>query len=1036
MKINRQVIALFLLAAALFLYSRSDKSDNDQINDAGIATKAVVPVWENRVHRAGMLWMNVTNTGYFGNPDVLDDPCTGSTAVSGELPGGTGTDYLSVGALMFGGYLDSITVSINTTQAILFQGPLVTTAYEGWSGLAGYDDMPRECWPANFDEDINGTILGHIKESSSVEGRISCLFEDVYDPLATAEEQFNLMFTDKFVQRMPYTGMDEYDKRNHIPLGIEVRQKSYAWSYDYAKKFVIIDYTIYNRNTENKDIYDFFTGLYLDCDIGMTGGMWTYDHGDDIGGFIQKWDGYIDPSTGERKTLDMNLAWAADNDGRNYTGTGFYTATGEPGAGAPLDGATSIATVRVLRNPNPNLRYSFNQYRAGTGDEALDWGPRWQTGLHADWQYDLTTVQKGYDDYNQDSLTNGGVTMYGGRTEGRPAGDKGKYMVMSNDEFDYEHYRLRELYLGLLQDPDYMQGTPYAQAEKWQNWNGDVLQQDGTIAQLNDLANGSDVKSLLSFGPLGTETSVNAAVDTNLDGVVDDYTNKKVWKFAYGDSLKLTIAFMVSENFNTSLDQDPNYDNPDIVGLSDGLDPELYNRGWYDALRNSVWVDRMYDIPMYDTPVSIYGETKGDGWYGEDVGKDALFGDVSSDSQCWWLDTEYSGPDTGEGDLELSIFTNTITDVYGHSASNEDELLPLGREIESAAGLYGTTAEYGYMVKYNNPDGFYPQGTWVRYGFDNGRLDAGDGVPDFKGPPPPPSPKIDVSFEGNDVVVMWQSHEFYTTTGGFENYTGAEQYLDPFTRIKDFEGYTVKVSPNSISSNFVDVLTIDKVDFIYENVANMGEYYDIPIVTGSPDTLDLTIVGNGKIWELRPYGNNSSLLADHSLNEIYSYTVEPASRVIQVAAGVNETVNYYKYKFILIDKYLESEFYLSVVSSDFGDPKMGVPALTSNIIDNMKKVSPAGIDENVIPAVTELFQNYPNPFNPDTKILFSVAQKCNVELTLYNVVGQQVKHILNNEFKAGYHTVTLKADELNSGVYYYTLKTNDKKITRKMLLIK
>jgi hypothetical protein len=736
------IVCLFFLA--LILYSGSDERKSDSVPASFRDTK-ITPILENRVHKAGSFWMNVTNNGLFGNPDALTDPCTGQTAVSGEFPGGLGADYLFVGSLFFGGYLDSATVGTPFGNGNLFQGPLVTTAHEGWSG----SPMPQECWPIMFDEDPAGTTLGHIAESSNVEGRINCLFEDVYDPLATAEEQFNVMYTDKFVQRTPYTGMDDYDRRDHIPLGIEIKQKSYAWSYDYAKKFVILDYTIYNRNTAGKDIYDFFMGVYLDCDIGMTGGQWLFCHGDDIGGFVQKWDKYIDPATGQIKTVDLNLAWAADNDGRNYTGQDFYTATGEPPAGAPLDGATSVATLKVLRSPNPNLRYSFNSFVCNSNDEGADWGPRWQTGLHSDWQYDLTALQKGYDDENHDNLLNAiNQPHYGGRTEGRPLGDKGRYMVMSNDEFDYSQTQIRELYLGILEDPDYMQGTPYAQADKWQKWttpaevgfpgfSADIA--DGSIASMNDLANGADTKFILSFGPLGNESSVNLAVDTDHDGVADDIiTNKKVWNFAYGDSLKLTLAFIVSENFHTSLDQDPNYSNNSIVDLSDGLDVSLYDKGWYDALNNSIWADRVYDIPLFDTPVTYNGVTKGDGWYGEDVGKDGVFSESGGDL-CWWVETIYSGPDDGEGDNELTVFTAPMNDIYGHPASNEDDLLPFGRE--TADGQYGTTSEYGYMVKYSKPDGIFPQGTWVRYGFDNGRLDAGDGVPDFAGPPPPKSPK-------------------------------------------------------------------------------------------------------------------------------------------------------------------------------------------------------------------------------------------------------------------------------------------------------
>ncbi|HXK49042.1 MAG TPA: T9SS type A sorting domain-containing protein [Clostridiales bacterium] len=1000
-------------------------------NGGGFSDSGKLLMLQNRVHKAGMLWINMTNKGYFGNPDGIDDPCTGDDAVSGEFPGGSGISYLFAGGLMLGGYLDSASVNIGGTDATVFQGPLVTTAYEGWTGVAGPDDMPKECSPTAFEYDPDGTVLGNITETSNVPGRMNCLFEEVYDPSASAEEQFNINYTDKYVARI-YTGIDDYDKREHIPLGIEVSQKSYAWSYDYAKKFVITDYTIYNRNADNKDIYDFFMGLYMDCDIGITSGTWTFCHSDDICGFVENWNDYIDPATGEIKTVELNAAWVADNDGRGYTGSVWYSATGEPAAGAPLDGGTGVAMVKVLRTPNPDMQFSYNVYIANSDDESMDWGPRWQTGLHSEWEYDLSVKQKGYDDTNYDSLTvssnYGTDPLSGGRTEGRPIGDRGKYMVMTNGEFDYGFTAVREVYLGM--DTHY-DGTPIPQADKWQRWTtaaeagqpgfGEIP--DGTIEVLNDIANGADVRYMLSFGPLGSERTGNVAADSDLDGVPDTVVaNKPVWKFAHGDSLKLTVAFIVSEDFHTSTDQDPNYFDDTVVDLDDGLNATLYEQGWYDALNNLAWVQKIYDLPMYDTPVTYNGVTKSDGWYGEDVGADGLFWGDPAGGTCWWTDSYYSGPDEGEGDMELTEFSSALTDIYGHSASSEDELLPFGRE--TAGGIYGTTAEYGYMMK--DP----VTGTFVRYGYNNGKLDQGDGVPDFSCPPPPPSPVINAYYDGNDVVIEWQSHELYDLPGGMKSYSGPEHFTDPFSRMNDFESYTVKVSPNSDYTNFIDLVTLDRVDYIYQNVADISEFYDVPVETGNPDTLDQIITADGKIWMLIPYGNNRSLLENYAKEGIFEYTAVPDS-----AEYNGDMLSIFRYRLKLLNKYLANISYAAVLSSDFGYPKYGIPASSSSVAANMKKIAPEPEGE-VVPYTTELFQNYPNPFNPETSIMFTLEKDCRAEIELYNVAGQKVMTVLEKDLRAGFHSVRLKAENLNSGVYFYKLITPGKEMSKKMLMVK
>ena len=203
-------------------------------------------------------------------------------------------------------------------------------------------------------------------------------------------------------------------------------------------------------------------------------------------------------------------------------------------------------------------------------------------------------------------------------------------------------------------------------------------------------------------------------------------------------------------------------------------------------------------------------------------------------------------------------------------------------------------------------------------------------------------------------------------------------------------------------------------------------------IIANPENYPVMRVESGKIWELVPFGDNRSLIENYTVPNVFEYTSFPTSIVI----NVNDTIDYHQYSLRLFNKYLENISYISVVSSDFGDPNMGVPALTSNLVINMKKVKGIEEDETVLPFVTELYQNYPNPFNPETKINFSLKQDSKVKLTIYNVAGQMVKQVIDKELTAGYYSKVFNADNLNSGVYYYTLKTDDKKISKKMVLVK
>ena len=69
-----------------------------------------------------------------------------------------------------------------------------------------------------------------------------------------------------------------------------------------------------------------------------------------------------------------------------------------------------------------------------------------------------------------------------------------------------------------------------------------------------------------------------------------------------------------------------------------------------------------------------------------------------------------------------------------------------------------------------------------------------------------------------------------------------------------------------------------------------------------------------------------------------------------------------------------------------------------------------------------LAQNYPNPFNPGTKIFFSLAVDSKVNLKVFDILGQEVSTIYNNDLSAGVHNVTFNAGDLNSGVYVYRLE--------------
>jgi hypothetical protein len=83
-----------------------------------------------------------------------------------------------------------------------------------------------------------------------------------------------------------------------------------------------------------------------------------------------------------------------------------------------------------------------------------------------------------------------------------------------------------------------------------------------------------------------------------------------------------------------------------------------------------------------------------------------------------------------------------------------------------------------------------------------------------------------------------------------------------------------------------------------------------------------------------------------------------------------------------------------------------------------------------------LQQNYPNPFNPSTKIRFTIPQASVVNLTVFNVIGEEVKALVNNYYEAGSHEVILNASNLTSGIYFVRMESGSFVSTRKITLLK
>jgi endoglucanase Acf2 len=94
------------------------------------------------------------------------------------------------------------------------------------------------------------------------------------------------------------------------------------------------------------------------------------------------------------------------------------------------------------------------------------------------------------------------------------------------------------------------------------------------------------------------------------------------------------------------------------------------------------------------------------------------------------------------------------------------------------------------------------------------------------------------------------------------------------------------------------------------------------------------------------------------------------------------------------------------------------------------------LNELDIPNEVQLQQNYPNPFNPSTNIEFSLPSSSEVQLLVFNSIGQLVGTLVDSQLSPGRYTIRWDASNAASGIYYYQLRTDNTTTTKQMLLIK
>jgi hypothetical protein len=350
-------------------------------------------------------------------------------------------------------------------------------------------------------------ITSRSRRREVVESSSGCV-SIAFDSTAVSDHDLTVTLSDT-VARIRELYVDPIDGRAHLPLGIEIHQRSYAWAMGHTEDFVLFDLEICNTGYVDSKTQEHIQGDLKGVFLGIQSWVWALNESnpvrtyDEITGIVR-----VAPSVSHPQVqLRRDLMWWADNDA---DGSDWRAVTG----------AIGIMPVGV---PHGVGAHSFNWWTPPW--EYLDWGP----------------------------ATKGSRVNFPLEGSGIPYGDKAKYQMMANGEFDYA-------------------SVETALNHEASGWNPPPPEPE----QGENIANGFAFDGLLSIGPF----------DLSPDSCVN-----------------IGFALLGGDNFN------PGYETS--VLLLDPQHPEAYEShlDFTDLLRNAEWASWVYDTPGLDTD--------GDGWAGE-----------------------------------------------------------------------------------------------------------------------------------------------------------------------------------------------------------------------------------------------------------------------------------------------------------------------------------------------------------------------------------------------------------------------------------
>jgi hypothetical protein len=244
--------------------------------------------------------------------------------------------------------------------------------------------------------------------------------------------------------------------------------------------------------------------------------------------------------------------------------------------------------------------------------------------------------------------------------------------------------------------------------------------------------------------------------------------------------------------------------------------------------------------------------------------------------------------------------------------------------------------------------------------------------------------------------------------------------------------YRILKQANFCSNTLPKVLLPMQIAYDTIHVSQSGNIYDYDLNLTIYHTHDSSLY----IWLMRP---GSTLFSLSSTNggsgENYISTTFDDEALIPITQGIPPFTGPFKPESPLSaydNLPMEGVWILRIFNNS-----TTVTGQLSNWCLRFGYYDPIGVINNQIPVKSSLSQNYPNPFNASTKIDFSLAKKSHVRIVIYDILGREVRTLVNDLMHTGKYDLNFNANNIASGLYFYSMFIDGNLFgSRKLVLVK